>query len=309
MNEYLARIAALLVVANAVSAAWAERFVDLGGPATGYLAISNFKNSATQDGIENKNGETNGLPGFPNYQLAPADPQDPESVGLFTAIIALPQSTASDYSGFAGFSTGFSGGSFTVNNQSVTQPRFSSVSAGRIEYDNSLVTGSGVEQVGIVDLTFNFDTLAYDGSRGGDAGNVSPFSPIGTLFNDGSAFGNAAVYYNLSLSNVTGSGLTFQDGELVSMDIDADLTVATTSAFLTAFPAVNYTGAFNASGLNYSFSVNQQQDFPFNVFTDVNMIFNRAGTASVVPEPGAAGWLVGLFLIRAGRRREPPACA
>jgi len=274
-------------------------FVDLGGPASGFLAISNAKNSATQDGIENKNGETNGLPDYANYQMAN---------GNWTAIIASPLDAGADYSDFADFSTGFSGSTFTVNNRTTTQPDAASLSAGRIDFDNSLITGSGTETVGVGDLSFNFDTFAWDGitDNGFDTGlgdiDISPFSPIHTPYNDGSGAGNAAFYYNISIANVTGSGLSFVDGELDSMDLTGDLTVQNSNA-LNAALTVAYSGTFTADGLSYSFDVNEQQDFPF-IFSDVNMIFNRSGTASVVPEPSAFALVLGLIGLAAASTRR-----
>ncbi len=266
-------------------------YVDLGGAASGYLAISNAKNSTTQEGIE---GISNGLPEYPNYQMAN---------DLWTAIIASPLDAGADYADFANFSTGFGGSSFTVNNQVTTQPDASTLSAGRIHFDNSLVSGSGTEVVGVGDLSFDFDTYRHDGSRGGPNGYISPFSPLFTPYNDGSGFGNAAFYYNISVSNLTGTGLTFQDGSLLSMDVLGDLSVQTTSG-VNLDLSTAYTGTLTLSGLGYTFDVNQQQDIPF-IFTDVNMIFNRSGIASVVPEPSASGLVFGLIgLAMAATRRR-----
>jgi len=269
--------------------------IDLGGPATGYLAISNFKNSTTQAGIE---GTANGLPDYANYQLAN---------GNYTAIIASPLDATSDYSGFAGFSTGFGGGAFAVNNQIITQSDASSLSAGQIGFDNGLLSGSGTETIGVSNLAFNFDTFAYDGSRGGPAGMISPFSPLYTPYNDGSGNGNASLFYNLSLSNVTGTGLTFENGVFDSMDIAGDLTVQATSTINPALTTA-FNGTFVGTGTGYSFDVNDQQDFPF-VFSDVNMIMNRSGTARAVPEPSSLASFCGIAIagLYARRRRKAKA--
>ncbi|MEM9825858.1 MAG: hypothetical protein AAF958_04680 [Planctomycetota bacterium] len=264
-------VSAMLAVTSS-TASLADVVIDLGGPATGYLAVSNFKNSTTQAGIE---GDANGLPDYANYQMAN---------GNYTAIIASPLDATSDYSAFANFSTGFSGSSFTINNQTITQSDAGTLSAGQIRFDADLLTGTGTETIGVDDLVFDFDTYAYDGSRGGPAGMISPFSPLYTPYNDGSGVGNASLYYNLSLFNVTGSGLTFQDGIFESLDINGDLSVLATSSQNQTLNAT-FTGTFTGIGKEYLFSVNDQQDFP-SVFSDVNMVMNRSGTANVVvPEP------------------------
>src|SRR5690606_8025441 len=66
--------AAVLSMAGAACAA----VIDLGGPATGYLAVSNYKNSVSQAGIE---GAGNGLPGYPNYAI----PAGQANAGRWTA--------------------------------------------------------------------------------------------------------------------------------------------------------------------------------------------------------------------------------
>jgi len=270
-RTFLISLASSLLIC---SSSYAQNFVDLGGPASGFIGVSNFKNSSSQDGIENKNDQTNGLPDYANYQMAN---------GNWTAIIASPQSTASDYAAFGAFSTGtFNDDPIVVNNQTITQSDFSTLSAGHIEYTNSLLTGFGSETIGVNNLTFDLNTYNHDGFSEEDSPFISNFSPLYTEYNDGGGQGNASLYYSLSLSNLSGTGLTFQDGVLDSMDISGDLTVQATSSINAALTKA-FTGTFNTSGLGYTFSVNQQQSFPF-VFTDVNMIMNRAGTAAVIPE-------------------------
>jgi len=48
---------------------------------------------------------------------------------------------------------------------------------------------------------------------------------IGFAFNDGVGAGNAQLYYEISIDNVTGSGLTFVNGELTDMDFTGDVTI------------------------------------------------------------------------------------
>ncbi|MEM9585956.1 MAG: hypothetical protein AAGA03_01640, partial [Planctomycetota bacterium] len=228
----IAPVAAILAAAlgSMTAPAWAE-YIDLGGPATGYFAVSNFKNSSTQNGIEGKDSNGNfdpshnGLPDFANYQMAN---------GNYTAVIASPLSAGSDYTAFGSFGSGtFNGDPIQINNQVVSQPDFSTLSVGRIDY--APITGVGTEVVSVANLTFDFNTFEWDGSVTAEPRsnfqlpnapiNISPLSPVYTPFNDGSGAGNAQLFYDVSIDNVTGSGVTFQDGNLVSMDISGDVTI------------------------------------------------------------------------------------
>ncbi|MDM4019041.1 PEP-CTERM sorting domain-containing protein [Roseiconus lacunae] len=323
MKKLLAAATAALLV-NMTGMAVAETIIELGGPATGYLAISNFKTSGTQNGIEGKDSmgnpdpSHNGLPDYANYRMAD---------GRYSAIIASPQSTSSDYSAFANFASGtFNGAPISINNQNITDSNFSTMSAGQISFDSSLITGSGIENVDVGALTFNFDTYNWDGTTNGDGGpytvggvpsNPFPISPFSTVYsehNDGSGAGNASTIYNVSLSNVTGTGLTFEDGILTSMDLDGDLSVLMRIGNIpfqdppNAFTSTTFTGDFTASGLNYAFNVEQTQSVA--IFSGINMVFNRSGIASVsaVPEPSSLvslGLIFGVVGLRRHRRKAP----
>lgn len=288
--------------------------IDLGGTATGYLAVSNFKNSATQNGIEGKDSSGissaghNGLPDYPNYLIPAGQP----TAGVWTGIIASPQNAAADYSPLYAYN-GVAPGSVFVGNQTITDANHATMSAGRISYNDSLLTGSGTEVIPVSALTFNFDTYAWDGKTTGDGGPwtvagvpsnpyyISPFSPIYTVYNDGSGAGNASLAYNISLSNVTGSGLTFVDGELASMDIDGDLTVLAKVGYVFG-PSLTFTGDFSASGLDYAFDVDDTQSG--FLWTGIHMVMNRAGSLpGAVPEPSAA-ILAGVACVALGASRR-----
>ncbi|MEM9913869.1 MAG: PEP-CTERM sorting domain-containing protein [Planctomycetota bacterium] len=296
----------------------AAEYVDLGGPATGFLGVNNFKNSSTQNGIEGKDsggnpsGSHNGLPDYANFQI----PTGFTNAGVYTAIIASPQSTANDYTAF--LDTFYGGSSATINNQTVTQSGAANFSAGRIDYDNGLVSSTGTSTIGVGDLTLDFNTFEWDGSINGDGGDatstgdnnsfmvsggpymISPFSPVFTPYNDGSGAGNAAIFYEISVDNLSGTGLTFTDGELTSMDITGDLDIGLRLGQAPFFPPTVFSGTFTASGLDYEFDAQGTQNVAF--FSGINLLMNRAGTASVVPEPASLALLGlgGLALL--GRR-------
>ncbi len=300
-----------LVLSGPASAA--IQYINLGGPATGYLAVSNFKNSTSQNGIEGKNssGEPvaghNGLPDYPNYLI----PESHDNPGRWTAIIASPQYSGADYSPLYAHS-GVNPGDVTVNNLTVSDANHATMSAGLIGFDNSLLTGSGLETIPVNALIFNFDTYLWDGKTQNNwtvfstPTYISSFSPVYTEYNDANGAGNAALIYNLSLSNVAGTGLTFVDGQLVSMDIDATLNVLARAGYIpnpSPFQGATFTGTFTASGMNYAFDLDSYQSAA--VFSAIHMVMNREGTASLIPEPSAAtlGALATFLLFR--RRRQP----
>lgn len=278
--KLLTHITGLLVLSACAfvhSASAATQYLSLGGPATGYLAISNYKNSTDQAGIE---GTGNGLPDYPNYEI----PTGQANAGRWTAIITATPSSTADYSPLY---NGVSG--VTVNNLVIDDPNYSTLSAGLISYDDSSLTGIGTETISVAALTFNFDIYQWDGytANGWNTGvgtiNISPFSTVQTVYNDGGGAGNAAGFYNLSLANVTGTGLTFQDGELISMDIDADLSVLMRIGNFPGAGSATFTGSFSVDGFDYAFDLNDTRSVA--VFSGIHMVMNRAGTVSSVPEP------------------------
>lgn len=321
----------LIVIAVGVAAdpANAETFVDLGGPATGFAAISNAKNSSTQAGIE---GTNNGLPEYPNYQLAN---------GNWTAVIAGPLSADSDYSGFASFPSGFTpatpGGPFVVNNKTITQPDFATLSAGRINFDNDLVTGSGIETVPTSALEIDLNTFAWDGNvteaQTGDSRSnfdgdfaspespvmISPFSPAYTPYNDGGGGGNAQFFYLMYADILpdSGAGLTFDDGELVGVDFESEVVVELYN--IQAFPPdpnlpfdlfLTFTGTLStlddSDPLDYKFDVSGTGSAA--LFSNTNFLMNRSGTVSLIPEPAGLVLTAMGLLVMSSRRRRRTCC-
>jgi len=308
------------------AAAQASDFVDLAGPATGFFAVSNVKNSTTQNGIEGKdingnfNPSHNGLPDYPNYQI----PTGFSNPGVWSAIIASPQSTANDYAAF--LEAFYPGESITVNNQTITQSDFSTFSSGRIDYDNALVAGLGIENVPVSALTFNFNTYAWDGdidsAQTGYAGSnwnnpnitdldplfISPFSPVYTPYNDGSGLGNAGQGYLITIDNVTGNGLTFVNGQMTAMDFTGDLTVqALNLAFVDPdAPSENIFSLENAVVVTATGTLSTDDpdnplnplDYHFDIidtvaggfFAAVNVYADQAGTVEIDALPGDANF-------------------
>lgn len=319
-------VASLFISSQGLHAA--TKYIDLSGPATGYVALQNIKNGPTQNDIEGRytsgpnigqpNPNHNGLPDYPNFQI----PSGYSNAGSYSAIVASPQSTTANYA--ADFSNAFYGGtSLTVNNQTVADSNYSTMSAGLISFDDSGLTGIGLETIPVGSLTFNFDTYLWNGktASGWDVDTegpsyISPFSPVYTDYNDGSGAGNAGAIYNLSLSNITGTGLTFMNGQLTSMNISADLNLLLRyaqfyqpldSPDLTAASAT-FTGSFSATGMNYEFDLADTQSlgeiFPgFYFFENVHMLMNREGTASVIPEPSGIA-VAGMTLLGLIARRR-----
>lgn len=273
----------------------AQVVIDLGGPATGYLAVSNMKNSTTDidpDGTPGGILGSNGLPQYP-YYVIPAGQTNP---GRFSSIIASPQFAGADYSPLYAYG-GVQPGDVQVMNQTITDSNYSTLSAGVIKFDNSHLTGSGTEKISVSNLTFDLNTYEWDGytANGWNTGTgnikISSFSPVYTDYNYGGGAGNAAGFYDITLSNITGEGLTFVDGALTAMDIDADLSIVMRIGNFPLAGSLPFEGKFTANGMNYLFELDDFNSVA--VFSDVHMVMNRAGTASLsaVPEPGSLALL------------------
>ena len=250
-----------------------------GSDATGYTSLT---------GVNNEFGETYTGTGkgfeYPYYW-------NPDK-GYWEVIVAEGLSADSSYAQESQYS---------VQGKTVTDADFSQFNVGSITYSDSLITGVGTETIGIADLT-----LAID---------ASDFNPMGTARNVSNEF---AWTYDITASGLTGSGLTFVNGELTDINLQADLAIDV--KFLgsiklnwdTPSTSLVQAASFNISGDQLSFSLDQIASAPVTPVgsvTDARLILNRAGTIDAVravPVPAAA-WLflsslTGLAVV--GRRRN-----
>ncbi|MEM0913766.1 MAG: hypothetical protein AAGB29_00760 [Planctomycetota bacterium] len=213
--------------------------------------------------IKNDVSEAGAISDLPDYAVAPL------TSGLFTSIVAEPLSADSSYTSSL----------FTdpVTNQTISDADFATRSSGVIEYDDSSLTGIGTEQVPV-------DAVVV---------NAAGFSPLGSVHNNNN---NAGWDYLISVTDIAGAGLTFQDGDLVSIDLTANVSILPRFGGTFAFGS-SYDGSLNIAGNQFAFDVDviQNNTTIFGPLTDTQLIFNRSGTiADVVPEPGVA--LIGLAL-------------
>ncbi|MEM7563139.1 MAG: VPLPA-CTERM sorting domain-containing protein [Pseudomonadota bacterium] len=231
------------------------------------------------------------------FGLSFPDPLHPIGPGSFLSVGNLQPASACD--GFA--SCADAGVTFI---EGVTEDiDFSNTDIGTITYDEADVSATGTSIIGVGDFSLNLDGTEFQATNRTElnAGDVPPFGPDGR-----SNRNESANIVNITASNLTGTGLTFEDGVLQSIDFVADVDLAVLAA---AFPfpslGLNATGTLVFAGNHFAFDVEGQDSNAFA--SNVRLLLNREGTiTSVVPIP-AAVWLFGsalLGLITLARRRS-----
>jgi hypothetical protein len=266
-----------LLLGGTPEPARASGSIALAGPdGTGFLSLSNVKAWTLEPNPETQSR-------YPYY----FDPQD----NRWVSIAAGPLSAGSTYAEEA---------SFTVLNKTRTQADFATMSAGTLAYSTT-PAAVGTDVVPVTALSFAF--------------NGAGFSPFGSAFNTGGGFGNFGWAYLITASNLTGIGMTFIDGVLRSIDLDAAIRVVPRLGNNPALAfATPYDGRLEMRGDRYRFlmDVTQTTNSPIGLLEDTRMVFNREGSIAAVtpiPEPAMVAMLLPALAIvgaaaRARRRRD-----
>jgi hypothetical protein len=188
--------------------------------------------------------------------------------------------------------------------------------AGAVSY-NGLSTTTAVEHTNAG--AFNLGPLTYDSNLLNGVGteilNTSQFGLTLTkndynfnALNESTAPGTWGPYgypyyywgidsYSFVLSNFSGQGLTFVDGQLTSLDFTADVSITHPLA-----GGKTWDGTLTFAGNQFTFDINELESIAFG---DLRMIMDRTGTIDLVPEPSAVflGILGGIIFISRRRKR------
>lgn len=243
---------------------------------TGSLYLSNINNETVEP--------NSGLPGSKNSDY-PYYFDSSQGLWVFIADEQLS----------AGTSYIFEETNFTVLKNGATDNDFGIFDVGDISYDDSLLTGSGIEVLAPGDFT-----LTLDGS------DFSPlFSPRkDTGLPGGGASSNEFAWdYDIASSSPSGTGLTFVNGHISSIDFTANIAV-TPRFFGNPNPPFafgsSYDGTVTFSGAGFVFDVDVIQDntSALGALSDTHLVFNAAGNiSSVVPEPSTYAGILGLVTL------------
>ena len=265
-----------------------------GSDATGYLALTGIQSEESSDcdpGDPARRFPGNSF-GCKEYTFEYPYFWDAGSA-VWTMIVAEPLSSSSAYAQDATETMEQIAG-FT------TDTDFADFDLGRIEYDDSLISKSGMEVIPPDQLNLSLAA-------------ASDFDPLPTSRNVNNEFG---WRYQIEVSNVSGVGLTLEDGVPKSLDIAGDVEF---NVMLLGSPALlldwNFTGpgdttpdplvgvgAFSITGsrLRFDFEEIGEGNSAFGAFTGYHVRIGREGTVSALVSPAVpmTGW-PSLFLLLA----------
>ncbi|MEM9790725.1 MAG: hypothetical protein AAF842_10000 [Planctomycetota bacterium] len=158
---------------------------------------------------------------------------------------------------------------------------FGDFDIGFIEYDDASLTGVGTEFIPAASLSLSLDGTEFEGINRTDLAStpadVPPFGPDGR-----SNFNEAATSVGITALTATGTGLTFVDGVLESIDLTTSITVSVAGA--AGQPGGNVTGSLTFDGFGFEFDVDGQASTFFA--QDVRVLLNRSGTIDLPLLPG-----------------------
>ncbi|MEM8496016.1 MAG: hypothetical protein AAF663_11600 [Planctomycetota bacterium] len=256
----------------------------------GYLAVVGFnqESNTTLDGLNRNSGNAKffDYPAYVNpdapssvyvmsvepyrFGLSFPDPLHPTGPGVFAEVGELQPA-------------GTPGATFI---EALTEDAdFADFDLGVLTYDDATLTGLGVETIGVDAVSLNLDGTEFQSTNrtellaGADA---PPFGPEGR--SNRNEFANKV---SLEASNFSGTGLTFTDGVLTSIDFTADAAVEVALAAVPTVP-LRAEGTLTFAGSSFAFQIDGQ-DSLLTAATDVRLILNRSGSVDLVRAATLAG--------------------
>ncbi|MDF3128868.1 PEP-CTERM sorting domain-containing protein [Kiritimatiellaeota bacterium B1221] len=252
-----------------------------GNNATGALNILGFDNEISEPGAPASNDHvgdggagTSSSHGFPYYQYV-YDDANPDAFNDYAPrwSILISSHTVNNqtyYESVLAKAGAVAYDNLTLDTQ-ILHPNPSAFNFGSIEYESSLLTGVGTEIIAIGDFSFTASKEDY---------NFNVLDESGTYY-----YETIDLLLSVSVDNLSGTGLTFENGVLTSMDFVGDAKVL--------FPANEWVGTFTASGMDVAYDIADIDNVAG--FGDAIIVLDRAGTVAI-PEPGVLV-LLGLGLI------------
>ncbi|MEM1210797.1 MAG: hypothetical protein AAGI68_00720 [Planctomycetota bacterium] len=232
------------------------------------------------------------------FGLTYPDPLAPTGPNSFASVGAIQPASAAD-----------SDPQVTFIEAITEDSDFADFNIGEIQFDPGLISGSGTEIVETGQISIVFDETEFEGRNRDPSFQNGDFADPGGRANNN----EFATEVLITATGFDGTGLTFEDGVLTSIDMVVDVQVLVGFAAFgvpTTFTALEALGELTFSGDGFAFAVDGV-DSALGV-TDVRVLLNRSGTIDavgslVIPEPAAAACIVVMLPLltrgRAGRRR------